>query len=71
MTTQIRFSGIDCPHCAEKIEKKLNKIKGVNSIKINFLIQKMVIDTEVENLDDIINEIILISKKVEKDFCIL
>lgn len=71
MTTQIRFTGIDCPHCAEKIEKKVNKIKGIKNITINFLAQKIIIDTNESNIDAIIDEITKIAKKVEKDFAIL
>lgn len=71
MTKQVRFQGIDCPHCAEKIEKKVNKIKGVNKIQINFLSQKMIIDASDEDIENIINEITIIAKKIEKDFCII
>lgn len=71
MTTQIRFTGIDCPHCAEKIEKKLNKIKGIQKLTINFLAQKMMIETNEDNIDTIIDEITKIAKKVEKDFTII
>ncbi len=31
MTKVIRFKGIDCANCAAKLEKKLNKIKGLEA----------------------------------------
>lgn len=71
MEKQIRFTGIDCPHCAEKIEKKINKIKGVESAQINFLAQKITINANEEDMDSIIKEIEVIARKVEKEFEIL
>ncbi len=71
MEKQIRFSGVDCPHCAEKIEKKIKKIKGVKSVTVNFLAQKMIINANEEDMTTIIKEIEEISRKIEKEFCIL
>lgn len=71
MEKQIRFTGIDCAHCAEKIEKKINKIKGVESATVNFLAQKMIIKANEEDMDNIIKEIEAVSRKIEKEFCIL
>ncbi len=71
MEKQIRFSGVDCPHCAEKIEKQIKKIKGVKSVTVNFLAQKMIINANEEDMTTIIKEIEEISRKIEKEFCIL
>lgn len=71
MQKQIRFSGIDCPHCAERIENKIKKIKGVENVQVNFLAQKILLTANEEEMDTIIEEIKSIAKKIEKDFCIL
>lgn len=71
MEKQIRFIGIDCPHCAEKIEKKINKIEGIESAQINFLAQKINLVAKEEDMDKIIKEIEEVARKVEKDFQIL
>lgn len=71
MEKQIRFTGIDCPHCAEKIEKKINKIEGVESAQINFLSQKINLVAKEEDMENIIKEIEEVARKVEKDFQIL
>lgn len=44
------FDGVDCPNCALKIEKALNKRKEIFSAKLNF-INKTVTVTYKENVD--------------------
>lgn len=60
----IRFKGIDCANCAAKLEKKLNKIKGVEA-NISFVAGKMLLNLEDEKLFD---EVIALCKKEEPDF---
>ncbi|EOS62135.1 hypothetical protein C815_00026 [Firmicutes bacterium M10-2] len=37
---------VDCANCAAKIEDAISKIEGVNSARVNFMTQKLVIDTD-------------------------
>ena len=60
----IRFKGIDCANCAAKLEKKLNKIKGVEA-NISFVADKMLLNLESEKLFE---EVIALCKKEEPDF---
>ena len=55
----IRFKGIDCANCAAKLEKKINKIKGVDAT-ISFVAGKMLLNLEDEKLFD---EVIALCKK--------
>ena len=64
MEKMIRFKGIDCANCAAKLEKKLNKIKGVEA-QISFVAGKMLLNLEDEKLFD---EVIALCKKEEPDF---
>lgn len=64
MTKIIRFKGIDCANCAAKLEKKLNKIKGLKAT-ISFSSGKMMLEYEDEKLfEDAIN----VCKKEEPEF---
>jgi Cd2+/Zn2+-exporting ATPase len=63
MTKIIRFKGLCCANCALKLERKINKIKGVDA-QINFVAGKMAI--EYEN-DDLYNEVIELCKKQEPE----
>ncbi len=59
---------VDCANCANLIEVEASKIKGVKSVSVNFITQKM----EIEFLDDVdskkvMKEIIKNCKKIEPD----
>lgn len=54
MKRNYRIDGLDCAHCAAKMEKNVSKVKGVKEVSINFLTTKMMLDMEDENLDEII-----------------
>ena len=42
MKKTIKLIDLDCGHCADKIQKAVQKIDGVNSVEVNFLSQKMI-----------------------------
>lgn len=54
MKRNYRIDGLDCAHCAAKMEKNVSKVKGVKEVSINFLTTKMMLDLDDENLDEII-----------------
>ncbi len=64
MTKIIRFKGIDCANCAAKLEKKINKIKGVEAT-ISFVAGKMMLELADEALLD---DVLALCKKEEPDF---
>ncbi|MBO8427742.1 MAG: heavy-metal-associated domain-containing protein [Firmicutes bacterium] len=37
-------NGLDCANCANQLEGKISKTKGVNSCSINFMTSKMFLD---------------------------
>ena len=64
MNKILRFKGIDCANCAAKVEKKINKMKGVKAT-ISFSAGKLMLEYDNEELFD---EIIKVIKKEEPDF---
>lgn len=64
MTKIIRFKGIDCANCAAKLEKKINKMKGVKAT-ISYTAGKIMLEYNDDNLFD---EIIALCKKEEPEF---
>ena len=61
---------VDCANCAAKIEAALNKLDGVNRATVNFLTQKLTIESD----GDIVALLPLIEKtgkKVDDDFEIM
>lgn len=43
VTDEYMFDNIDCPNCALKVERALNKIEGVVEAKVNFVNKKIII----------------------------
>jgi len=63
MTKVIKFTGIDCANCAQKLENKLNKIDGVEA-NISFVAGKMILD--IDSLDKLI-KVEQVCKKMEPE----
>lgn len=59
--------GIDCANCANELEDKLNKIKGIDKLNINFMTQKLTFQCEEDELENILKEIKKTIKKHEPD----
>lgn len=62
---------VDCAVCANKIEDAICNISGVNSATVNFMTQKMILDINDENYDEIYKQVVKAAKKVEPDFEVL
>lgn len=59
--------GLECAHCAAKIENGIKKIKGVNEVNLNYIGQKLTLDIEDDVVDEVMVKINKIIKKVEPD----
>lgn len=44
---KIKYSiiGLDCPNCAAKLAGRMEKREGIDSAKINFLTEKLTVET--------------------------
>ena len=62
---------VDCAVCANKIQDAVAKVEGVNSVSVNFMTQKMIIDIEDSRFDDVFAKSVKVAKKVEPDFEVL
>ena len=63
MKKSVRIEGLDCPNCARALEGELNKIDGVNDLKIDFVKSKMTFESE--ETEKSLQQIISITKQVE------
>lgn len=61
------LNDLDCAACASKIEANIIKIKGVNSVNVNFLAGKIEIDASEEDHEDILKAAKKIVKRYEPD----
>lgn len=59
---------VDCANCANKMEDAANKIDGVASATVNFMMQKMIVDfSDGSNEKRVMKNILKVCKKVEPD----
>jgi hypothetical protein len=59
---------VDCANCAAKIEDAMRRVDGVQSVKINFLMQKLTFEAEESRFEALLQEAIQAGKRVEADF---
>ena len=48
MKIKYTISGLDCPNCAAKLASQMSAIEGIDSAKINFLTEKLTIETSLD-----------------------
>ena len=49
MKFKYTITGLDCPNCAAKLSAMLEKEEGIDSAKINFLTEKVTVETNLES----------------------
>ena len=67
MKKVFKLEGLDCAHCAAKIEEKISKLEGVKSVVINFMTTKMTLESVDENIGDIVEKVKKLINEVEPD----
>ena len=67
MKKVFRLEGLNCAHCAAKIEEKVGKLEGVKSVVINFMTTKMTLESVDENIADVVEKVKKLINEVEPD----
>ena len=62
-----KLDGLDCAHCAAKIEAAVAKIEGVAQVHVNFLTQKMTLECDETHLASIEEKAALAARKADGD----
>ncbi len=65
-----QLEDLDCANCAAKMERAIAKIEGVESVSVSFLSQRLSIEAEEEQFEEIMDKVVKVCKKVEPD-CII
>ena len=48
MKNKYTITGLDCPNCAAKLAGQMSNIDGIESAKINFLTEKLTVETTLD-----------------------
>ncbi len=67
MLKKYKLSGLGCAHCAEKMEREIAKLKGVDSVSVVFMTGKLIIDAEESRHPELLQQAQRIITKIEKD----
>ena len=70
MIKNFRLENLDCANCAAKMERKINKVEGVNSATVNFMTQKFTIDFDDSREVEIMEKAEKIMKSIESGIII-
>lgn len=71
MNKVYRLKDLDCAACAAKLEQHLAKIDGVNSVSVNFIYQKLMVDFDEAKKDEVLANIKSVTANVEPEVKIL
>ena len=67
MKKVFRLEGLDCAHCAAKIEERVSKLEGVKSVVINFMTTKMTLESIDENIGEVCEKVKKLINEIEPD----
>lgn len=69
MKLKFTITGLDCPNCAAKLADQMSAIDGIESAKINFLTEKLTVETNC-SCDDVYDKLVLAARAFSKDVAI-
>jgi len=67
MKKTIKLQDLDCANCAAKIENAISQIEGVDSVKVNFMTQKMIFEAADDKFEELLVQAKKVANKIEKD----
>ncbi len=67
MKSNFKVEGLDCANCAAELERTIGKIEGVKQVSINFMMQRMELEYDENNKEEIIGKVKKVIKKEEPD----
>lgn len=67
MTRTYRLDEIDCANCARKLQDALCRLDGVESARVNFLTQKLLLTAADEDFADVERRAVALVADVEPD----
>ena len=62
-----RLTDLDCAHCAAKIETAISKIPGVIEASVSFMTQKLILEAEETDFENILPQVRKIIAQIEPD----
>lgn len=67
MKQQLRLIGLDCAHCAAKIERAVQELPGVSGASLNFLTGRLTVEGEEQALAELFDYTVRLVRRYEPD----
>ena len=67
MKCNFKIKGLDCANCAAELERTIQKVDGVENAVINFMAEKMILEMNEENKEEVMKKVKKVIKKEEPE----
>ena len=67
MKYNFKISGLDCANCAAELESGIQKVEGVENATISFMTEKLVIECDENEKEEVMKKVQKLIKKEEPD----
>ena len=67
MKKKYKLQDLDCANCAAKMEEAIKKIPGVTDASVNFMMQKMTIESDTDDFDGLMKDVVKVISRIEPD----
>lgn len=67
MKSKFKIKGLDCANCAAELEREISKIKGIENASISFMTERMELEYDETQKEDIMQKVKKVIKREEPD----
>ncbi|MDD6035257.1 MAG: cation transporter [Lachnospiraceae bacterium] len=71
MKKKFKVENLDCANCAAKMEAAIKMIDGVEDAVMSFMMQKLTVEAEESRMEEIMEQVVSVCKRIEPDCRIL
>ena len=71
MKRSYKLQDLGCANCAAKIENNISELEWVNSVRVNFMLERLTLDADQDKFDSILDQAQKIANKYEPNLLIL
>lgn len=68
MKKAFKVKGLDCPNCAARLERGIQKLDGVEDAVVSFATTKLTLVAADDKFDAVLDEVCALAKKMEPDW---
>ena len=67
MKKQFKLDEIDCANCARELQDELAQLEGVKSVSVNFMTQKLTLEADDAEFDEVLDRVVEFTADAEPD----